>query len=77
MNGQFIQELSSGIFSRLGERRQEQTSKDAETKGQIINLLAGLVPQVERESLPVLMGHLGDLMGVKGRMRKFWDVFSL
>jgi hypothetical protein len=76
MNGQFLSDLSSGIFERLGQLRQEQQTEDERQKGETIRLLAGLAGQVEPESIPALMGHLGDVIGIKGRMRKFWDVFS-
>jgi hypothetical protein len=76
MNGNFLQGLSEGIFERLGQLRQEQQRSDDERKMQTIQLLTGLAGQVEPESLPILMSHLGDTLKIKGRMRKFWDAFS-
>jgi hypothetical protein len=76
MKGDFLQGLSEGIFSRLNELRTQQQANDERQKGETIRLLAGLAGQVEPESIPALMGHLGDVIGIKGKMRKFWDVFS-
>jgi hypothetical protein len=76
MNGDFLRDLSEGIFGRQEELRQEQKAKDAEQRLQTIQLLSSLAPQVEKDSLPLLMGHLADTIGIKGRMRKFWDVFG-
>lgn len=76
MNGQFLQGLSEGIFERMGQLRQEQQRKDDEQKMQTIQLLTGLAGQVEPESIPALMGHLGDVIGIKGKMRGFWNAFS-
>lgn len=75
-SGEFLQGLSRGIFGELGRQKTEQESKDETRRGQIINLLSGLASQVEPESLPLLMGHIGDTLGIKGKMRSFWDAFS-
>lgn len=75
-NGDFLSGLSSGIFGRLGELRKEQEGKDTQRKQDTINLLSSLTDKVEPESLPMLMGHLGDVIGIKGKMRGFWDAFS-
>lgn len=75
-DGQFLSELSSGIFGRLGELQKQQTSKDESRRGEVLNLLAGLADKVEPESLPVLMGHIGEVMKLKGPMKKFWSAFS-
>lgn len=72
----FLRGISRGIFGEQERMRQEQLGKDTEKKSQIINLLTSLAPQVEPESLPLLLGHIGDTIGIKGKMRKFWDVFS-
>jgi len=75
-NGQFLQDLSSGIFGRLGELQTKQNEKDEQRRGEVLSLLAGLADKVEPESLPTLMGHIGDVMKLKGPMKKFWNAFS-
>jgi hypothetical protein len=75
-DGQFLSELSSGIFGRLGELQKQQTSKDESRRAEVLNLLAGLSDKVEPESLPLLMGHIGEVMKLKGPMKKFWSAFS-
>lgn len=79
--GQFLQGLSEGIFGRLGELRQEQTSRDDNAKLQTIQMLAGLADKIEPEGLPMLMGHIWDTMGIKKKatgkgLRGFLDAFS-
>jgi hypothetical protein len=76
MNGSFLNDLSSGIFSRLGELRQEQDSKDQERKLQTIGLLTSLADKVEPSSLPTLLHHLGTVVGVKGKLKGFWQALS-
>src|SRR4026207_836853 len=75
-NGQFLQDLSSGIFGRLGELQTKQNEKDEQRRGEVLSLLAGLSDKVEPESLPILMGHIGDVMKLKGPMKTFWNAFS-
>jgi hypothetical protein len=75
-NAQFLSDLSEGIFERLGGLRREQEAKDEQRRSDTIKLLSGLAGQIEPESLPLLMGHIGDTIGIKGKMRKFWDAFS-
>lgn len=72
----FLRGISRGIFGEMERGRVRQEKTDMERKGQIIDLLSNLAPQVEPDSLPLLMGHLGDTIGIKGKARKFWDVFS-
>jgi hypothetical protein len=76
MNGDFLRDLSSGIFDRLRELRQEQETKDTEQKKETISLLASMAERAEPESLPLLMGHLGNVIGVKGKLKGFWDALS-
>jgi len=76
MNGKFLSDLSSGIFSRLGELRQEQGARDQERKLETIGLLTSLADRVEPESVPPLMSHLADTIGIKGKLRGFWNSFS-
>lgn len=73
---EFLSNLSSEIFGRLRELRQEQETKDSQQKQQTIALLSSLADKVEPESLPTLLGHMGDVIGMKGDLRKFWDAFS-
>src|SRR5690242_12392866 len=74
----FLQDLSEGIFGRLGELRQQKEAQDEQQKGQLINLLAGLADKVEPGSLPLLMGHIGELTGINKnkKFKSFWDAFS-
>lgn len=74
--GDFLNDLSGGIFTRLRELRQEQETKDSDQKKQTLSLLASLADKVEPDSLPTLLGHMGDVIGMKGDLRKFWDAFS-
>lgn len=77
-DGQFLQDLSEGIFERLESLRKEQETADEQKKGQLVQLLAGLADKVEPESLPILMGHLGDVIGISKnkKFKGFWDAFS-
>lgn len=77
--GDFLQGLSSGIFERLGQVRQEQQDRDDKQIGNVVNMLAGLVDKVEDPSM--LMGHIWDTMGIKKQksgkgLRGFLDAFS-
>jgi hypothetical protein len=79
--GDFLSGLSSGIFERLGGIRQEQEAKDQQSKAQVIQMLAGLADKIEPESLPLLMGHMWDTMGIKKQasgkgLRGFLDAFG-
>lgn len=74
--GDFLRGLSEGIFERLGQLRKEQETRDENTKADTIKMLAGFADKVEPESLPILMRHLGDVIGVKGKLKGFWDAFS-
>lgn len=76
INSNFLSDLSSGIFGRMGELRNEQTGRDEKRRGETLSLLAGLADKVEPESLPLLMQHLGDTMKLQGPMKKFWQAFS-
>src|SRR6266508_5060112 len=75
-NSQFLSDLSSGIFERLGSLRQEQQRRDDEQKLQTIGLLSNLVGQVEPDSRATLLKHLGDVIGVRGKLKGFWSSFS-
>lgn len=79
--GDFLRGLSEGIFERQGQLRQEQEAKDFQSKQGVIQMLAGLSDSVEPESLPLLMGHIWDTMGIKKQssgkgLRGFLDAFS-
>lgn len=74
--GDFLGGLSRGIFNELDVMRKEQEGKDERRRSDVLNLLAGLADKVEPESLPVLLGHMGDVMKLKGPMKKFWSAFS-
>lgn len=74
--GEFLRDFSEGIFGRLRELRQEQETKDFEQKKQTLSLLSSLADKVEPDSLPILMGEIGNVIGMKGDLRKFWDSFS-
>jgi hypothetical protein len=76
MNGDFLRDLSEGIFERLRELRQEQEAKDIDQKKQTIGLLASMAERAEPESVPLLMSHLGNVIGVKGKLKGFWNAFS-
>jgi hypothetical protein len=75
-DGQFLRDISSGIFNRLRELDRDQQVKDEKSKLQTIELLSGLAGQVEPDSLPLLMSHIGQTIGVKGKLKGFWDAFS-
>lgn len=74
----FLQNLSSGIFERLSELNQEKDQQDQQQKASLINLMAGLADKVEPDSLPLLMGHIGELTGINKnkKFKGFWDAFS-
>jgi len=74
----FLQDLSGGIFERLGKINQDKESQDQQQKAQLINLVAGLADKVEPGSLPLLMGHIGELTGINKnkKFKSFWDAFS-
>lgn len=76
MPNNFLGDLSEGIFERLGGLRREQESKDESQKLQTLQLLTSLTDQVEPESKSVLMRHIGDVIGIKGKMKGFWNAFS-
>jgi hypothetical protein len=72
----FLGDLSEGIFERLGGLRREQESKDEQQKLETLRLLTGLTDQIEPESKPLLMRHIGDVIGMRGKMKGFWNAFS-
>lgn len=76
--GDFLSGLSEGIFSRLGELRQDKETQDQDQKKQLISLLASQADRIEPESLPLLMGHIGELTGINKnkKFKTFWDAFS-
>jgi len=76
MPNNFLGDLSEGIFERLGGLRREQEAKDEQQKLQTIQLLSSLTDQIEPESKPLLMRHIGDVIGLKGKMKGFWNAFS-
>lgn len=78
-SGQFLSDLSSGIFQRQRELQQQQETKDFNQQEGLVRMLAGLVDKVEDPSL--LMGHIWDTMGIKKQssgkgLRGFLDAFS-
>lgn len=75
-NGDFLKDISEGIFGRLSEVRKEQESKDEAKKMDIIKLYSGMADKIRPEGLPILMGELGKVIGVKGKLKGFWDAFS-
>lgn len=80
--GDFLRGLSSGIFGELNEQEKLQTAREQQQQGQTIQMLAGLADKIEPESLPLLMGHIWDTMGIKRQgksgkgLRGFLDAFS-
>lgn len=76
MNGDFLRDVGEGIFGRLRDVRREQEDKDFEQKKQTLGILSTLMSQAEPDSQPALMRHMGDVIGVKGKLKGFWDAFS-
>src|SRR5688572_16572189 len=79
--GDFLRGLSEGIFERQGQLRQEQEAKDFQGKQDVIRMLTGLADKIEPDSLPLLLGHVWDTMGIKKQssgkgLRGFLDAFS-
>lgn len=79
--GDFLSGLSKGIFNELNNQEQLQAQKDFQSKQGLVQLLTGLADKVEPESLPLLMGHIWDTMGIKRQaggkgLRGFLDAFS-
>jgi hypothetical protein len=74
--GEFLKDLSEGIFGRLSELSKEQQVRDDQKKQQTLSFLSSLADKVEPESLPLLMQQIGDVAGMKGKLRGFWDAFS-
>ena len=77
--GDFLGDLSSGIFQRQRELQQQQETQDFAKQEGLVRMLAGLVDKVEDPSM--LMGHIWDTMGIKkssgGKgLRGFLDAFS-
>lgn len=79
--GDFLQGLSEGIFERQRDLTRQQEDRDFQQKSDIVRMLTGLADRVEPDSLPLLMGHIWDTIGVKksasGKgLRGFLDAFS-
>lgn len=74
--GQFLSDLGSGIFERLGQLRDEQTRKDEGRRGEALQFLGSLADKIEPESLPVLMRTMADVGNFKGKVRNVWDALS-
>jgi hypothetical protein len=79
--GDFLRGLSEGIFERQGQLRQDQEAKDFQQKQDVVRMLTGLADKIEPDSLPLLLGHVWDTMGIKKQssgkgLRGFLDAFS-
>lgn len=73
---EFLTDLSTGIFSRMEQLRREQLDRDAQTQRNTISVLGDLYSKVRPESQAVILDQLGKAIGVKGKMKTFWQAFS-
>lgn len=65
--------LAAGIFDAISKRKDEAKRQEADAKKQSLQFLASLIDQVEPDSRPQLLKQMGDVMGLKGKHRSFWD----
>lgn len=72
----FLDELSTGIFNRMKELRDEQATRDATAQRNTIAVLSDLYGKVRPESQGVILDQLGKAIGVKGKMKSFWQALS-
>lgn len=69
----FFGGLATGIFDSMNERRLESQQREDQERKQSLSFLTSLMDQVEPESRPFLIKQIGDVMGLKGKQRGFWD----
>lgn len=79
--GDFLGSFARGIYGEMNNQQQLQEQKDYQSKQGLIQMLTGLADKVEPQSLPLLMGHIWDTMGIKQKsggkgLRGFLDAFS-
>lgn len=72
----FLTDLSTGIFGRMEQLRREQMDRDAQAQRNTISVLGDLYSKVRPESQAVILDQLGKAIGVKGKMKTFWEAFS-
>lgn len=72
----FLDELSAGIFNRLRELDDEQKARDTAAQRNTIAVLSDLYGRARPESQGVILDQLGKAIGVKGKMKSFWQAFS-
>lgn len=72
MPGGFATGLAQGIFGELSSQRARKEEQNAQEKAQTLKLLTGLLDQTEPESKPLLIRHIGSVMGLKGPQQGIW-----
>jgi hypothetical protein len=72
MPGGFATGLAKGIFGQLSAQRRADEQRTSEEKQQVLKLLGGLVDQADPESKPLLLRHIGDVIGLKGQQKGIW-----
>lgn len=69
---EFFTGLSSGLFGEQAKQREVKEKRNMEEKSSALKLLSGMVDQVDPDSRPTLLRHIGDVMGLKGKERGVW-----
>lgn len=76
MLGDLFTGIAQGYMGERMKAQEAQLKSDAESKQQYISLLGSMMDQVEPESRPLLLSHIGDLMGMKGKEKGLWDTLT-
>ena len=71
--GSFFSGLGGSILENTAKQKADEEERGRKQKGQALELLGGLMDQVQPGSRPLLLQSMADLIGLKGKQRSFWD----
>ena len=74
--GSLFTGLSTSIFDALHKQKVEQVEADKRKKGETLKYLTSLIDETTPDTRPILMRHIGDVMGLKGKHRGVWDMLT-
>lgn len=69
---EFFGGLAQGIFGEQAKIRADREKKINDEKASSLKLLTSMVDQVDPESRPTLLRHIGSVMGLRGKEQGVW-----
>lgn len=76
MSAGFFTGISEGFFNARRESEMQTRQQDEKRRQETIGVLSNLMEQADPRSRNILLGQIGEVMGLRGKERNFWDTLT-